>query len=140
MARNTLFLDDVYGAGWEHELGDETRTDPREPIVRGLTAARYQQLWRLFPSEPGTDVLAALAAGMDIGEAASALGMSPRQIKNTIASFLKRVSGAVAQKTFLPAPVATTSYIQRRPRSRRGRPPNRKALPAPPQTQVDLPF
>jgi hypothetical protein len=140
MPRNTIFLIDALGENWQNEITEDMHIEPCAPIVRGLTAARYQQLWGLFPSEPGTDVLAALAAGMDIGEAASALGMSPRQIKNTIASFLKRVSGAVAQKTFLPAPVATTSYIQRRPRSRRGRPPNRKALPAPPQTQVDLPF
>jgi hypothetical protein len=79
---------------------------------------------------------------MSLADAAGAVGMSQRQIKNSIHDFLARLPGAVAQQTFLPPPrpVATSLHIERRPRSRRGRPPkDRKALP-PPQAQAVLPF
>ncbi len=142
MARNTVFLIDALGEGWQHEITDDMRIEPRADVVRGLTARRYMQMMRFFPSDPHTDILAALAAGMSLADAAGAVGMSQRQIKNSIHDFLARLPGAVAQQTFLPPPrpVATSLHIERRPRSRRGRPPkDRKALP-PPQAQAVLPF
>ena len=147
MSRNTLFIEDVYGKGWENELGDEARIEPRAEVVRGLTASRYRQLWRIFAGDPKADILAALADGMSLVEAAGAVGISPRQVKNAVAAILARVSGAVAQGSFLPPPRLPTAgnmHIERRPRSRRGRPPSQKALPMAPgvrgQEQVSLPF
>ena len=145
MARNTVFLIDALGEGWQHEITDDMRIEPREPIVRGLTAARYRQLWSLFQGTPGADVLSALAKGMSVADAASAIGVSQRQVKNTVTQILARAAGVVAQRSFLPPPrpVATNTHIERRPRSRRGRPPSQKALPAPGlrgQEQVSLPF
>jgi hypothetical protein len=142
MSRNVVFLEDTFGPGWENELSDEARIETREETVRGLTAERYKQLWSLFQGAPGADVLSALANGMSVADAASAIGVSQRQVKNTVAQILARAAGAVAQKSFLPRPIATNAHIERRPRSRRGRPP--KALPMAPgvrgQEQVALPF
>ena len=144
MPRNTIFLIDALGENWQNEITNEMRIEPREPTVRGLTAERYKQLWSLFQGAPGADVLSALANGMSVADAASAVGVSQRQVKNTVAQILARAAGAVAQKSFLPPPrpVATNAHIERRPRSRRGRPP--KALPMAPgvrgQEQVSLPF
>ena len=145
MARNTVFLIDAFGENWQTQITEDMRIEPREPIVRGLTAHRYQQLWSLFQGTPGADVLSALAKGMSVADAASAIGVSQRQVKNTVAQILARAAGAVAQKSFLPPPqpIATNAHIERRPRSRRGRPPSQKALPAPGlrgQEQVSLPF
>jgi hypothetical protein len=142
MSRNTLFLEDVLGAGWENEVGEEARIEPRAEVVRGLTASRYRQLWQLYPSAPHNDVLRHLGAGLALKEAAEATGLSERQVKNLLAQFLAQAAEAVTQRTFLPPPrpVATSLHIERRPRSRRGRPPkDRKALPTP-QAQVGLPF
>ena len=143
MARKTLFLDDVYGAGWEHELGDDARIEPREPVVRGLSAHRYRQLWSLFPDEPHNDILFCLSQGFDITHTGEMVGLSPRQVKNAIAGFLRMAQAAYGQPSFLPPPTppaAGSLHIERRPRSRRGRPPKGRTLPAPTQTQVPLPF
>lgn len=142
MSRNTIFIEDMLGPGWENEIGEDMRIEPREPVVRGLTASRYRQLWRLFPSASHNSILQALGEGLTVGEVAEAEGLSERQVKNLIATFITRASAAVAQKTFLPQPVASSLYTEKRPRSRRGRPP--KALPMAPgtrgQEQVALPF
>ena len=142
MSRNTVFLIDAFGENWQTQITEDMRIEPRTEIVRGLTAERYKQLWSLFQGAPGADVLSALANGMSVADAASAIGVSQRQVKNTVAQILARAAGAVAQKSFLPRPIATNAHIERRPRSRRGRPP--KALPMAPgvrgQEQVALPF
>ena len=143
MSRNTLFLEDVYGAGWRHEISEEMRMpDPIKKTVRGLTAGRYLQLWQLFPDEPHNDILFCLSQGFDIERTGEMVGLSPRQVKNSIRDFLMMARAAFSQPSFLPPPVATNQHIERRPRSRRGRPPkDRKALPAPgAQVQVALPF
>ena len=143
MARKTLFLDDVYGAGWEHELGDDARIEPREPVVRGLSAHRYRQLWSLFPDEPHNDILYCLGQGYDIARTAEMVGLSQRQIKNSISEFLRMARHAYEQPSFLPPPTlpaAGSLHIERRPRSRRGRPPKGQTLPAPAQVQIGLPF
>ena len=141
---HTLFLEDVFGAGCRHEIGEEGRMpEPVLETVRGLTTARYMQLWQLFPDEKNTDVLFCLSQGHDVARTAEMVGMSQRQVKNTIATFLSMARHAFEQPSLLPPPVATNQHIERRPRSRRGRPPNRKALPAPDargQEQVTLPF
>ncbi|MHB1752206.1 MAG: hypothetical protein ACYCTF_05845 [Acidiferrobacter sp.] len=143
MSRNTLFIEDVYGKGWENELGDEARIEPRAEVVRGLTAARYQQLWKLFPNEKNTDVLFCLGQGFDVERTASMTGLSQRQVKNSISIFLSMARAAFSQPSFLPPPrpVAGSLYIERRPRSRRGRPPkDRKSPPTTTSMQVPLPF
>ena len=144
MSRNTLFIEDVLGAGWENEVGEDARIEPRVSTVRGLTPARYMQLWGLFPSEPGTDVLFCLGQGFGVAETAAMVGLSPRQVKNAIQGFLAMARAAFSQPTFLPPPTppaAGSLHIEKRPRSRRGRPPKgRKSLPAPAQMQIGLPF
>ena len=145
MSRNTVFLIDAFGENWQTQITEDMRIEPRTEIVRGLTAERYKQLWSLSQGTPGADVLSALANGMSVADTAGAVGVSQRQVKNTIAQVLARVAGVVAQRSFLPPPprpIATNAHIERRPRSRRGRPP--KALPMAPgvrgQEQVALPF
>ena len=137
----TLFIEDVYGEGWESEIGEEMRIEPREPVVRGLTPSRYLQLWGLFPDEPGTDILYCLSRGFDVAQTAAMVGLSERQVKNAIGDFLSMAKAAFSQPSFLQPPVATNAHIERRPRSKRGRPPkDRKSLPAPAQMQIGLPF
>ena len=140
----TLFIEDVYGEGWENELGDDARIEPREPAVRGLTPSRYLQLWGLFPDEPGTDILYCLSRGFDVAQTAAMVGLSERQVKNAIRDFLSMAKAAFSQPSFLPPPrpIATSLHIERRPRSRRGRPPKGQGqtLPAPAQVQTVLPF
>ena len=143
MSRNTLFIEDVYGAGWRHEIGEDMRMpEPVLETVRGLTAGRYLQLWQLFPDEPGNDVRFCLSQEFDIASTAQMLGLSQRQVKNTVSNFLAMARAAFGQPTFLPpASVTETRIPTKRIRSRRGRPPkNRKAPPAPAQEQVPLPF
>ena len=141
MSRNVVFIEDAFGPGWENELGDEARIETREETVRGLTPSRYLQLWGLFPNEPGTDILYCLSRGFDIAQTAAMVGLSERQIKNAIRDFLSMTKAAFSQPSFLPPPVATNLHIERRPKSRRGRPPKgRKSLPAPAQMQIGLPF
>ena len=141
MSRNVVFIEDAFGPGWENELGDEARIETREETVRGLTPSRYLQLWGLFPNEPGTDILYCLSRGFDIAQTAAMVGLSERQIKNAIRDFLSMTKAAFSQPSFLPPPVATNAHIERRPRSKRGRPPkDRKSLPAPAQMQIGLPF
>jgi lambda repressor-like predicted transcriptional regulator len=144
MSDSTIFLEDAYGEGWENEIGEEGRMpEPILETVRGLTAARYKQLWSLFQGTDGADVLSALANGMSVAEVANAVGVSQRQVKNVISQVLVRVAGVVAQKSFLPPAraVATSLHIERRPRSRRGRPPkDRKSPPPTTSAQVPLPF
>jgi hypothetical protein len=143
MSRNTLFIEDVLGAGWENEVGEDARIEPREPVVRGLTPSRYMQLWGLFPDEPHNDILYCLGQGFDVARTAEMVGLSPRQVKNSITTFLSMAKAAFSQPSFLPPPrpVASSLYIERRPKSHRGRPPKgRKSLPAPAQMQIGLPF
>ena len=143
MGRNTLYIEDIFGKGWENEIGDEARIEPRADVVRGLTKKRYMQLWQLFPSEKNTDVLFCLSQGHNVARTAMLVGMSERQVKNSISNFLSMARAAFSQPSFLPPPqpVATSLHIERRPRSRRGRPPKgRKSLPAPAQMQIGLPF
>lgn len=144
MSRNTLFAEDVLGAGWEKTLSEDAgKIQTLQETVRGLTASRYMQLWQLFPSEKNTDVLFCLSQGHDVARTATMVGMSPRQVKNTISNFLSMARAAFSQPSFLPPPrpIATSLHIERRPKSRRGRPPkDRKALPAPAQMQIGLPF
>ena len=136
----TLFIEDIYGEGWESEISEDMRIEPREPAVRGLTPSRYFQLWQLFPNEPSNDVLFCLSQGHDVARTAEMVGMCQRQVKNAIAAFLTMARHAYEQPTFLPRPVATNINIERRPRSRRGRPPKGQTLPAPAQVQIGLPF
>ena len=142
MPRNTVFLIDAFGENWQTQITEDMRIEPREPTVRGLTAARYLQLWSLFPNERGNDILYCLGRGYDIARTAEMVGLSQRQIKNSIGEFLRMARHAYEQPSFLPRPIATNLHIEKRPRSRRGRPPkDRKALPAPgAQVQVALPF
>jgi hypothetical protein len=143
MSRNVVFLEDAFGPGWENDLGDEARIETREDTVRGLTPSRYLQLWQLFPDEPHTDVLFCLSQGFDIAHTGEMVGLSTRQVKNAITTFLSMARAAFEQPSFLPPPkpTATNMHIERRPRSRRGRPPKtREPLPAPTHEQVALPF
>ena len=139
MSRNVIFLEDVFGEGWQGEIGDDAGIEPCEKTVRGLTSGRYRQLWRLYPDAPHNGVLQHLGAGITLGKTAEASGLSERQVKNLIAQFIKNAGRALAQQTFLPEVVATNLYLERRPRSRRGRPPKSRA-PAPESRQAALPF
>ena len=144
MSKNTIFLIDALGENWQNEITNDMRMpEPIKETGRGLTSARYMQLWQLFPDEKNTDVLFCLSQGHDVTRTAEMVGLSERQVKNAIQNFLSMARAAFEQPSFLPPPVATNQHIERRQRSRRGRPPNRKALPAPDargQEQVTLPF
>ena len=143
MPRNTVFLIDAFGENWQTQITEDMRIEPREPVVRGLTAARYMQLWGLFPDEQHNDILYCLGQGFDVARTAEMVSLSPRQVKNSITTFLLMAKAAFSQPSFLPPPrpVATSLHIERRPRSRRGRPPKgRKSPPAPAQMQIGLPF
>ena len=144
MSRNILFAEDVLGTGWEKTLSEEAgRIQTLTETVRGLTKERYMQLWQLFPNEKNTDILFCLSQGHDIERTSIMVGLSQRQVKNAITNFLNMARHAFEQPSFLPPPrpVAGSLYIERRPRSRRGRPPkDRKSLPAPAQVQTVLPF
>lgn len=141
MSRNVVFIDDVFGPGWENEISDEARIETREETVRGLTPSRYLQLWQLFPNEPHTDILFCLSQGFDITHTGEMVGLSSRQVKNAITDFLRMAKAAYSQPSFLPPPVATNQRIERRPKSHRGRPPKGRKVPeVPAQEQVSLPF
>jgi hypothetical protein len=143
MSRNTVFLEDTFGAGWRHEISEDMRMPPPIlDVVRGLTPGRYLQLWQLFPDEPNTDVLLCLSQGFDIARTSEMVGLSKRQVKNAIAGFLDMARAAFGQPSFLPPATVTEARIpMKRTRSRRGRPPKRgKALPAITSMQVPLPF
>ncbi|MHB1512064.1 MAG: hypothetical protein ACYCSO_10500 [Cuniculiplasma sp.] len=137
----TLFLEDVFGENWQSEVPEDARIEPRAGVVRGLTPSRYLQLWELFPAEQNTDVLLCLSQGHGVERTAALVGLSPRQVKNAITAFLSMAKAAYEQPSFLPRPIATNINVERRPRSRRGRPPKgQRPLVKQENRQVALPF
>jgi hypothetical protein len=142
MSKNTIFLIDALGENWQNEITNDMRMpEPIKETVRGLTSARYLQLWKLFPAEPNNDVLLCLSEGFDVERTAEMVGLSKRQVKNAIQNFLSMARAAFEQPAFLPpADVTEVRIPVKRIRSRRGRPPKDGKAPTPASMQVPLPF